>query len=84
MSKRTKVPAKKSVRKAKKAVVTQTETTTAKEQRNGISRPGEGTACRAIWDTCDALNEVRFRRTRSLKALNEDTHRLHCRRGCPA
>jgi hypothetical protein len=27
----------------------------AKVARNGITQPGEGTACRAIWDALDAL-----------------------------
>ena len=28
---------------------------TPKDQRNGITRPGTGTACRAIWDLLDQL-----------------------------
>jgi hypothetical protein len=46
------------MRSAKQAVVTP-ETTPAvaapEDQRNGIRRPGAGTACRAIWDLLDLL-----------------------------
>lgn len=64
MTTKTKKPAakpaaKKSVAKpAKQAVVTpDTKPAVAapKDQRNGITRPGTGTACRAIWDLLDKL-----------------------------
>jgi hypothetical protein len=58
MSKKTKAPAKKAAPapKAKKvAAKPKAEVTTPRKQRNSISRPGEGTACRAIWDACDSL-----------------------------
>lgn len=61
-----KAAAKKPVGKPVKQAVITTETTAAeskpdkapiapKDQRNGITRPGAGTACRAIWDLLDQL-----------------------------
>lgn len=26
-----------------------------REQQNGVTRPAEGTTCRAIWDACEAI-----------------------------
>jgi hypothetical protein len=40
-----------------------------KVARNGITQPGEGTACRAIWDTLDSLkakdSEITFEALRA-------------------
>ena len=49
MSKKTSKP------KAKKIKVEGAAPSAATENKNGIPRPREGTACRAIWDTLDAL-----------------------------
>jgi hypothetical protein len=64
MTTKTKKPAakpaaKKPVAKHAKQAVVMPDSTPAvaapKDQRNGITRPGAGTACRAIWDLLDQL-----------------------------
>jgi hypothetical protein len=55
-TKSTKPKAAKAVKPAKvKAVKAEAPAKVAHEQRNGVTQPGAGTACRAIWDALDAL-----------------------------
>jgi hypothetical protein len=48
-------PAKTKAPKVDKAKASMAEAPAKVERiaRNGITQPGEGTACRAIWDACD-------------------------------
>lgn len=50
--KKTSKPSKPKATKAAKAAPAEK---VAHEQRNGVTQPGAGTACRAIWDAIDKL-----------------------------